>query len=123
SVNRTTTCSLTSSAPWASMALVHASDTASFRSSMRSSASTRRVEATDETTRRTSATNSARAGISSSSTWSTRQLAGDSGVDGVVNGEHLGKAGDLEDLQDAVLRADEGEITVVTAQPLQTADQ
>src|SRR5436190_464546 len=97
------------------MALVQASETASFTSSMRSSARTRRVDATEETTSRTSATNSGRAGISSSSTSSIGRLGGDSGVHGVVDGEHLGEPGDLEDLEDAVLSTDERDALLAEA--------
>src|SRR4051794_3765067 len=42
---------------------------------------------------------------------------------GVVNDEHLGEAGDPEDLQEAVLVAHQVERTVVGADLLQTADQ
>src|SRR4051794_9865883 len=94
---------------------------------MRSSARSRRVDASDETTRRARATNSGRAGISSSMAESTTRpslsLLGDCGVDRVVDREHLGEAGDLEHLEDAVLRAHEAEVTVVAADPLQPADE
>src|SRR4051794_24155427 len=105
------------------MALVHASDTASLRSSMRSSASTRRVDATEETTSLTSATNSGRAGMSSSRTCSTGGLTSHSRVDGVVDGEDLGETRDLEDLEDAMLRAHQREVAVVTAEPLEATNQ
>src|SRR5947207_6050218 len=123
SSNRTVTWSSTDTAPWASMALVQASDTASLRSSMRSSASTRRVDATEETTSRTSATNSGRAGMSSSRTCSTGGLTSHSRVDGVVDGEDLGEAGDFEDLENAMLGAHQSEVAVVAAEPLQAANQ
>src|SRR2546429_9556476 len=104
------------------MALVHASDTASLRSSMRSSCSCRRADANDATTSRTNATNSAEAGISS---WSTRftPSAGGGCVDRIVDGEGLGQTGDFEHLQDAGLSADEGEVAVMAAEPLEPADQ
>src|SRR4051794_2065119 len=123
SCRRTVTWSSTDTAPCASMAFVQASETASFRSSMRSSARTRRVDATEDTTKRTSATNSGRAGMSSSRTCSTWSATSDGGVDRVVDGEDLGETGDLEHLQDAVLRAHQREVAVVAAESLQAADQ
>src|SRR5688572_2942997 len=105
------------------MALVQASETASLRSSMRSSASTRRPDASEETTSRAKAMYSGRAGISSSTASPTWLFAADGGVHRVVDREDLGQARDLEDLEDAVLRADEGEVAVVAAEALEAADQ
>src|SRR5687767_5012022 len=76
-------------------------------------------------------TNSGRAGISSSTTRSIPRRAGrsalsvggDRGVDVVVNGEHLGQAGDLEHLQDPALGADQRQVTVVAADALETTDE
>src|SRR5205823_5763497 len=50
-------------------------------------------------------------------------LRGDGVVDSVVDGEDLGESGDLEDLEDAALGADEKEVAVVTAEALQAADE
>ena len=122
------------------MALVQASETASLRSSTRSSASARRDDATDATTRRTMAMNSGREGTSSSST-SARcisgarcigpasladvrvLLLGDCLVDRRVDGKHLGQPGDLEDLEDPLVRAHESEVAVVAAQALEPSHQ
>src|SRR5687768_3585518 len=71
-------------------------------------------------------TNSGRPGISSSTTWSKGSALGavaDGSVDRVVDGEDLGEAGDLEDLEDAPLRADQRQVTVVAPHTLQPADQ
>src|SRR5438874_3507257 len=75
-------------------------------------------------------TNSARAGISSSMTCVTGSrrrsglpVAGDGGVDRVVDAEHLGQPGDLQHLEDPALGADEGQFTIVAPDPLQPADQ
>jgi hypothetical protein len=40
-----------------------------------------------------------------------------------VDAEHLGEAGDAEDLEDALLRADQVKRPVVRAHPLEPADQ
>src|SRR5581483_3650136 len=50
-------------------------------------------------------------------------LARNRSFHGVVDGEDLGEAGDLEHLQDAGLRADEREVAVVAAKALETADE
>src|SRR5579862_1468832 len=79
-----------------------------------------------DTTSRASATNSGRAGISSSMVAGNDRLGGAVGrrrFDAVVAREDLGQAGDLETLQDARLRADELEVAVVAAQPLEPTDQ
>src|SRR3712207_6745681 len=135
-MQRTTTVSSVPAASWASMAFVHASDTASFRSSMRSSARLLSAEARADTTSRARATNSARAGISSSMTppaspgsatalraGGAAGAAADRCVDGVVDREDLGEPGDLEDLQDAALGADQQQVAVVAAQPLEPPHQ
>jgi len=48
---------------------------------------------------------------------------GDRLVHGVMDPEDLGEAGDAEDLQDTLLRADEVERPIVRAYPLEPADQ
>src|SRR5438105_7617993 len=121
--HRTSTRSAVSAAPCASMALVQASETAIFRSSIRSSASTALDAANDETRRRARATNSRRAGISSSTTSSTSSSRCECVVDGLVNREDLRQAGDLEDLEDPTLSAHEREVAVVASHPLQPSDQ
>src|SRR5581483_2662842 len=75
-------------------------------------------------------TNSGRAGISSSTTQSIGAIgrsgstvAADGGVDGVVDGEDLGQTGDLEHLQAPALRADERQVAVVAADPLEPPDE
>src|SRR5436853_3777237 len=79
-----------------------------------------------DTTSRANATNSGRAGISSSTVLVTgvSWLRGaHSVVDGVMDGEDLGEAGDLEHLQDAALGADQEEVAVVAAQALEPAHE
>src|SRR5580704_18087653 len=118
------------------MALVHASDTASFRSSILSSGRLRREDATEETTRRAMAMYSGRAGISSSRISSmggyrqrlptmarSRQRSRHCRRHGLVDGEDLGQPGDLEHLQDARLGAYQPQVTLVAAQPLEPPHQ
>src|SRR3954449_2956480 len=108
------------------MALVQASETASLRSSTRSSGRSTSEDAIADTTRRAKATNSARAGISNLTTSSiTTLLLGLPGrsLDGIVNREDLGEAGNFEDLQDAVLGAHQHEVSVVAAQALESSDE
>src|SRR5262249_49053989 len=52
-----------------------------------------------------------------------RLPGGDGLVHGLVDPEHLGETGDAEDLQDALLRADQVKRPVVRAHPLEPADQ
>src|SRR5712691_7630919 len=115
------------------MALVHASETASFRSSTRSSPMPGVALARADTSRRATATNSGRAGISSSTNspliipgsktpWAVLPF-GHGGVERVVDGEHLRQTRDLEDLQDAALGADQHQVAVMAAEPLQPAHQ
>src|ERR1700728_1142864 len=91
----------------ASMALVHASDTASLRSSIRSSATVRRAETSDDTIRRTTAMYSVREGTDNSRDRSISEPAGPSVGGGLVHrlrdGEDRRQPGDLEHLEDAGL--------------------
>jgi hypothetical protein len=50
-------------------------------------------------------------------------LAGDGGVDRLVDREDLGEPRDLEDLEDAVLGAHQAEVAVVAAQALEPAHE
>src|SRR5262249_40633394 len=97
----------------ASMALVHASETASLRSSIRSAATLRRADTSDATTRRTTAMYSVREGTCSSRERFMRFRAAElTGGGGFIHrrgdGEDAGQPGDLEDLENARLRADQG---------------
>ena len=47
----------------------------------------------------------------------------DGGVDRVMDGEHLGEAGDLQHLEDAALRADQRQVPVVAPHPLEPSDE
>src|SRR5438309_699284 len=75
-------------------------------------------------------TNSGRAGISSSTTRSigpagrsALAVGTDRGVDGVVDGEDLGQAGDLEHLQNPALGADQRQVAVMAEDPLEPTDE
>src|SRR3954463_3753239 len=116
----TITRSSVSRASWASMAFVHASETAIFRSSTRSSESCVSAAAIADTTSLASATNSAPAGISS---WTARSvtavLRGDGVFDRVVDREDFREPGDFEHFEDAALGAHEQKVAVVATQALQ----
>src|SRR5438309_9101857 len=103
-------------------AFVHASEPASFAFSTNSGECCPR-RATAPSRWRTTPTNSGRGGISiSTSGWGAR-----SGPQGLVQGpedrEDLGQAGDVEDLEDAVLRGDEFHRALFVLHALQAADE
>src|SRR2546423_1308758 len=81
-----------------------------------------------ETAMRAIPTNSGRAGISSSTTWSmTGTVASarfaDRPVDGIMDAEDLRQASDLQDLEDPALGAHQPEIPIVAPDPLEAAHQ